>query len=378
MDDMLGSAISSLDRAAGGLFSSLTPIKLDFAQSDDNTRLIARLHLPDITDSDSNKAAPRKIHATVLGRSHLRITVDTETSGFTSSSTQTVALPAKVSPDDVDISAKTDDTVHISLRILKPEELQKGTDTQSDSQDNSAPRIGFPLSGRFFPPLFERALSDAAGALDFAREIPSEIGIERCREKYGNEKLFVSKCLCDATSELESRALCYGNLISKAVSMARRLGMDDFATSMKHTAIECANGLDHKVLCLEGVARNVVESLRHGRESKDQESDLTDRIRQAIESEDDGPSVFRSSYGMMLWRIVVMAMFLLVLLAVLVLVLARRRSLSTSALGTISRLTSVMSQYSGNLGRNQARSGNARGEIGGIPSGKINRSSKLA
>lgn len=375
MDDVLESAISTFDRAAVGFFSGLAATELDFARSDDNSHLIARLHMP---NTDSDKAAPRKIHAAVIGRSHLRVTVETQSDGLTTSSTQTVALPAKVSQEGVDISSKADGTVHISLRILTQQEAEKETATKSDPHDNFASHLTFPLNGRFFPPLFERALFGEAGAADFTREIPSPVGIEKCKEKYGKEKLQLSKCLCDATLEMASRAVCYGNLISKAVSMARRLEWYDFATSMKHNAIECANGVDDKVLCLEHVARNIVESLRRGGESTDRNNSLTDRIRQAIESEDGGPPTFQPSYGMIIGRVVLMSVFLLLLLSISVLVMARRRSLNTSAIGAISRLTSVMSQNSGGWDHKKVRLDEARGDLRGPPSVKIDRSSKLA
>lgn len=375
MDDMLESAISSFDRAAGGLLSGLAATKLDFARSGDNSHLIARIHMP---NADSDKGAPRKIHAAVIGRSHLRIMVETQSDGFTTSSTQTVALPAKVSQDGVDISSKADGTVHISLRILTPQELKDEMATERDSEDTFASRLTFPLGSRFFPPLFDGPLSEKADASDFTREIPSPVGIEKCKDKYGKEKLQLSKCLCDATSEMESRAVCYANLISKAVSMARRLGWNDFATSMKHNAIECANGVDDKVLCLERVARDVVGSLRHEGQPTDRDGNLTDRIRQAIESEDDGPSIFQPSYGMIIGRVVLMIVFLFSLLTISVVVVARRRSLNTSAVEAISRLTSVMSQNSGSSDRNRARPGKSRGDFSGVSSAKANRNSKLA
>eukprot|EP00177_Eucheuma_denticulatum_P008793 GFKZ01015973.1.p1 GENE.GFKZ01015973.1~~GFKZ01015973.1.p1 ORF type:complete len:415 (-),score=59.18 GFKZ01015973.1:911-2155(-) len=377
MDGMIESALSSFDRAAGGLLAGLSDTKIEFGNSDDGSHLVVRLHMPDPekTQSDS-PSVKRRVHAAVLGLSHLRIKIEAHADGFTSSSTQTIALPAKVSADDIDISSKADGTVHISLRILTKEEADKETFDQQQVQDDSPSLITFPIAGRFFPALFARD-DDAGPPADLVQEIPSSDGIENCKGQHHNERLLISKCLCDALEGTDSRAVCYGNLISKSVSMARRLGRDDFATSVKHHAIECANGVENKVECLNGVAKHITEYLYTQRGSKDREDDLTDRIRQAIESEDDGPSNFQSSTGTLIGKLVFLSLILFVLFWMIVLLTSRRQLFGSGGVSPFSRLSSVLTQSAKSPERSASRTAKSLGNAGSVvPVSKVDRSSK--
>lgn len=343
MDGMFGSALSSLDRAAGGLLSSLAEMKIDFGQSEDKKQLIARLHLPDSGNTDSNTAAPKKIHAAVLGQSHLRIKVETTTpEGFTTITTQTIALPSKVDREGMDITSKADGTVHITMRILTPDEAKKAEEHVSQGMESDRmPMMPFP---RFFPALFDRSIMDSK-PIDFSREIPSPMGTQACRERHGHEKLLVSKCLCDATEDPESRAVCYGNLISKSVSMARRLGKDDFATNAKHDAMECANNVSDKVACLNAVAEKIVSYLynRNGG-AKGEEKVFAERIRQAIESEDEGPSDFHTSAGSVFARMGMVLLFAIALVWIVALLYKSRNATAQTVVASASKLSSVLTQ----------------------------------
>lgn len=386
MDGMIESALSSLDRASGGFLSGLTATKVEYAESEDKTHLIVRVHMPEGADDDA-RSAPRNLSATVIGQAHLRLATTTSSGPFVSKSTHTVMLPRRVSQEGMEINAKPDGSVHISLPILKDD--QGATEnTELSHLRREASDDGFlhlPFRGALIPALFAH-MADAPRDEDEARlQVPSEQGIDSCREKHRDERLLVNKCICDVTPDPESKAVCYGSLISKSVSMARRMSMDEFATSAKHTAIECASGREDKGTCLEKVARNILESLYR---QKDSNSDLTSRIREAIESEDDGPSHFESTSGLEILASMVKAFLGVVLVLAafgsVILYLYRRDTPRGMAMGSVHRLSSVLAQGSGSPDRNHSSSGaavrGARGARGnkGASDAVTSSGSKLA
>jgi hypothetical protein len=84
----------------------------------------------------------------------------------------------------------------------------------------------------------------------------SQIGLKSSRAADATAKkgyrLLARQCICNAKTSDESRSVCYGALLSSALGIVRRLNMDDFATDVKHTAIDCAFQ-EAKSTCLEAV-----------------------------------------------------------------------------------------------------------------------------
>lgn len=336
MDEMLESAL-----LAGGLFKN--DLQVEFALSEDRSSCVVRLYLPVNSLNGVDRSAPRQVFVSVIGKQHLRLKINTTMDGISSEVTKTVHLPVKVSKDDVDISSKPDGSVHVTLRILKDEgdETAAVADRQESFQSQSDADS---LFGRLLT-LFGPSLPDApAESKDVVREVPSSDAIAKCKEKFQHEKLLISKCMCDTTADLDSRAVCYGSLISKSVSMARKMGMDEFATSAKHLAIECADGTQDKAKCLEGVAYDILESLYHRKGSGDRYKDLSDRIRLAIESEDDGPSKFQSSPGLAFINAIFLSALIFGLFGTVFTFMRRRRRGTGNTAGDKRQLSSVMTQ----------------------------------
>lgn len=308
MDGMLESALSSLDQVSGGFLSGYATSHVEFAHSDDGTKLVVRVHMPQGKGEDG-KSAPRTLHVSVVGQSHLRITMEITSGNFRSKAAHTVALPARVSKDGIDISPQSDGSVHISLNVLKDKDgEQEGLNVLGNRREADADGLfGMPRS--MFPALFERLAGTVdEGGQERTQEVPSSEIIESCNRDHLNQHLLAKKCICDGTGDGESRAVCFGSLISKSVSMARRLGLNDIATSTKHVAIECASGREDKVACLEKVSTDIIKYIY---ERKEPGSNLTDRIRQAIESEDDGPSQFEASSSLYVAKVVLVVLFLM-------------------------------------------------------------------
>lgn len=332
VDEMLENAL-----LAGGLFKN--DLQVEFALSEDRSSCVVRLYLPDISLKGVDKSAPRQVYVSVIGKQHLRLKINMTTDGISSEITKTVHLPVKVSKHDVDISSKPDGSVHVTLRILKDEE----DDTAAVAGKQESFRIesdADSLFGRLLT-LFAPSMPDAsAESKDVIREVPSSDDIAKCKEKFQHERLLISKCICDKTADLDSRAVCYGSLISKSVSMARKMGMDEFATSAKHLAIECAGSTQDKAECLENVANDILDSLYHRKGTGDRYKDLSDRIRLAIESEDDGPSKFESSPGLGFVQVIFLSALALGLFGGAFVSMRRRRN----ATGGKVQLSSVMTQ----------------------------------
>lgn len=311
MDKFLSSAVSSMDRVSHGMLSEFTGPNVQFAKSEDGANLIAKLQIPTPGHEDDQQTGPRRLSVGIVARRHLRIRLETTFQGFQKTSIHTIGLPVHVSKDGVGIKSQEDGSVHIIMRILQ-EPVNDDADEGSDESGNG---FGSFFERRVKQPLFVNMFgrgtnNESEDGLEATEELPSEEDVLRCRIKHREDRLRVKKCMCDATPSKSSKAVCYGSLISKAVSLSRRLGMDDFATSAKHSAIECADGHEIALECLEKIAGHVVDTL-YTRKGSGNADDMKQRIRTAIESEDDGPSEFQSSLGMRVAKASILLTFML-------------------------------------------------------------------
>lgn len=309
----MSKAFSSVDRMSSGLLSGLAGPNIDFAKTEDGKRLIARLRLPPTPNKEGEDAIPPKLSVAVLGRSHLRVKLNIKRDGFQSISEHTYGLPAYVSSEGVAVTPQDDGTVHVSLRILK--EANAITNSGDGENESLEQKMGSFMDQRIRNPLFPILIHRDSREIDsddeVVEELPRPEEVDRCRAQHANDKMLRKECICDITRSSSARAVCYGSLISKAVSVARRLGMHDFATNAKHHAIECADGHTDAVECLQRVASELLASL-HKKDAA-AKSTVEDRVRAAIESEDDGPSNFGPSYGTVvsfLLIVFVVAMFI--------------------------------------------------------------------
>lgn len=298
VDEILENALGSLESAAGSMFRD--DLQVDFALLKDEGFCVVRLYLPNNSRSPGH-SAPRKVYVSVIGRQHLRVKINMTFAGITTEVTKTIQVPYPVSKDDVEISSKPDGSVHVKLRILTENATDVANISHMEDSLLRGPSEVDSLLGRLFPALFAPpsvpdSSGSSSGSQELVREMPSADAVSHCKATFGPERLLLSKCLCDATSDTDSRAICYGSLISRCVRTARKLGRDDFATTSKHLAIECAAGSKDRAKCLEGVVRDVLASL-YARGKDGQAENVAERIRLAIESEDDGPGEFTPSGG---------------------------------------------------------------------------------
>lgn len=350
MDQMLSSALSSVDDASGGILSKFAGPNVDFARTENGSHLIARVHMPPAGSAESEKHSPRRLSVALVGKNHLRIKLEVQSGGLQTTSIHTVALPESVSKDGILIVPKEDGTVHINLRILKQsEDAENHEQDEEDGEDKSGLFDSF-LGNRGHRMLFplhmllgdEEANGSQVGA---SEQLPSTHDISGCREKYGEGNVGSKKCLCDVTPSDGKRAVCYGEMISKAVKIGRSLRMDDFATQTKHMALDCANSDESKTAkCLGEIAKEVIEKLY-------QDKDFKGRVRTAIESEDSGPSEFEGSLGWVVSKMILIAILLMGIFWIVSIGMFRRSGGSSSGRGVVSQLSSVLTQHTSSSGK---------------------------
>lgn len=359
MKHMLASALSGMDRASGGLLSELKSNSVEFAYSKDGRTLIARLHIPSSHSGGEAKEANRKLYVAILGQSHMRVRTEMMNGPFRTSSVHTIRLPVRVSSDGVTISPAPDGSVHVRMSVLQDGQTRRdGEEGESESDGTDDPseairsffqrQLGMPM----LPVLISRRIPEISkeSGKEAIEEIPSSMNILRCRQEYGDDALRRRNCLCGVTPSLERKAVCYAELISKCVRIARRLKMDDFATSTKHIALDCAEKQEEKTKCLGEVAGQVIERLGSeggGGENENEKVDtLKDQIRTAIEREDNGPSNFQPSVLGILLRLLLIGMLLVLFFGCGLIYILRNRVIGNRAQGMVNQLTSVLAQSS--------------------------------
>lgn len=340
VDDLLNSALFSMDSFAGGALSNLAGPNIEYGQSDDGTKLIARLRLP---EPPGGEKASRKLHVAVDGKTHLRVGIETQSDVLTTKSSHTVSLPAAVQKEPIEINSNPDGSVRIGLTLLKGDDGASLTDSTSEESD---------LSSIFHRPMMIPFPGDAVGssendsdeAREFVRDLPSAADMDKCRRQFPNENLRVKHCSCGVTPSSESQAMCYGSLISKLVSLARRIELSDEATIAKHTAIDCLKDGAKQVACLERVSADILASIYHRKVPRGS-SDISARIRNAIEADDDGPSELKPSLVFVIAKMCIMGFFAVVILSVC-LVCAYRYRGPASRSDVLADLSSVLTQVS--------------------------------
>lgn len=332
--------LSSMDRASGGLISSLTGPEIDFAKTDNGTHLIARIHLPDHSIQTNHNDAKRYLSIAILGRQHMRMKIETRSGNFFHSSTHTIPLPEAVERTNVTIQTMPDGTIHAFLKIIDGNENQISNSSITTHTSIKENNIHQPesLQRHWLPSFFQASQLDTE-VKDSIEELPPTSDVVNCHTKFAKSKLLVKKCNCDVIPSLNSRAICYGKLISRSINTARKLGWDDFATSAKHMAIECTNNND-QTNCLEQVLKGITDALIQQKDPHAVNNPVAGVVREAIESQDDGPSDFQPSPITFIFRLF-FAIFLVILCVVLVgICLLRKRNTQRS----IAQLSSVLTQ----------------------------------
>jgi hypothetical protein len=351
LDDVLA------DVMEGGLSSALSARNVEFSFSPDRSRLMAKINMPAAGSGGgggTGDAARRKLHISVVaGGARLRVKVETLSSASEMVFEHVVQLPVRVAQDGIETVANTDGSATATLRIVGelPEEGGGG----GGERMRIIPMSGSALSKMLFGGGRGGASrgGDAAGfeddeaGEDIVQTLPSAADVGACRSKYaGTEyRLLARHCVCKTSPTEESRALCFASVLSSAVKIARRLDRTDEATDAKHAAMECANHAAGHAQCLQAVATKFLDYI-YGDVDAGERRQLSDRIRAAIESEDDGPSERpRSSLRAML---AVLALALVAMCCMLSgLRRAGRRLLAGDARrhgGTHGQMSSVLSQ----------------------------------
>lgn len=331
--------LSSMDRFSGGLLSSLTGPEIDFAKTDNGTHLIARIHLPDHSIQSDHNDAKRYLSIAILGNQHMRMKLETRSGNFFHSSTHTIPLPEPVKRTDVTMQTMPDGTIHAFLEILNENEnqLSDSSTAHTSIKENT---ISQPDShqGRWLPSFLQPPQLDPE-VKDSVEELPPASDVVNCLTKFADSKLLVKKCNCDVIPSLNSRSVCYGKLISRSINMARKLGWDDFATSAKHMAIECTNNSD-QTNCLERVLKGITDALIQQKDPHAVNDPVAGIVREAIESQDDGPSDFQPSPIIFIIRLFFAISFVILCLVFVGICLLRKRTTQRS----IAQLSSVLTQ----------------------------------
>jgi hypothetical protein len=279
-----------------------------FNYTEDRKVLLVRFQIPAANIAGSK--VQRNIRAAVIGNGgHLRVKIRTYTESQSVGVERVLSLPVRVTQEGVETTSGDDGSIIIKLKIIgeKDNALDKEEVRMGDQQDGSLPGMLFSklfLGGRhsaneYFPDGgmgrgnlgVESNQGDEQNTSDITDSVRNNPEVIACRRRYlGNGyRLLARQCICNAKTSDESRSLCYGSLLSSALRIARRLNMDDFATDAKHTAIDCAYQ-EAKSACLEAVTTKALRAV-YGDVAAGEKRELPDRIREAIESEDNGPSV---------------------------------------------------------------------------------------
>jgi hypothetical protein len=317
---------------------------VEFTYADTNkSRLLAKVALP----SAGNGSAERKIRIQITGSGgHMRVRVINSRQMFE----HVIPLPLLVSPDGIEASAEVDGSVTVSLKVLSEK-----------SSLNHVPRMNdVSLSRLLFgenvdsmdsaPTVAAEAAGNEHADSEIVHELPSTSQVKACVEKYaGTEyRLLAKQCLCMASRDEDSRLACFASLLSSAIRIARRVSRDGFATDAKHQAIDCADHVPGKAICLETLTSNVLLTLYGNVTNEGEPLKVEDRLLKAFESEDDGASepVGLTVSVWTLLCVVLIVVFVLVLLMVC-LMKAFFSSQSTSRPdGGHHKLSSILSQFS--------------------------------
>lgn len=356
---------------------------VQFSFSEGRKTLIARIRIPSAqSDDNADEKTQRNVRVAVLGNGgHLRLGIETITDNRRTLFQHVFPLPVLVSRDEISTVPNADGSVSVSLRVTG--EKRSLANTVGDSADNVAAMPDSPswahfLFGRHFWPNSNFELNalddDVSQGMGSAENdsggvmmgLPRKSDFERCRSKFnGSEnRLQVRECVCQLLQNEDSKSLCYASLLSSVVQIARRLNKDDLATSAKHSALDCADHSQGKAACLQEVTKGLLADI-YGNMRDEGTNNLSERLRAAIESEDDGPSYSEGRGSFMVSVVLTLGLVVIALFCWFAKCRGLRRIAhagsspsSRSSNDSHSHLTSVLSQLSGNVA--SARSPAAR------------------
>lgn len=198
-------------------------------------------------------------------------------------------------------------------------------------------------------------------ATDVVQTLPSAADVDMCSRKYAGPelRLHARHCVCGTSPTADGRAVCFAGVLSSAIKLARRVGKGDKATEYKHAAIECAGHAAGQAQCLQRLSKAMLFSI-YGDVDNGKAKELPERIRTAIESEDDGD--FEERRSPIVSIAVLLAGFCLVpCLALGMLYVMWRRLAGAAAAGstngTHNGLSSVLSQRPATVSKRLGSSG---------------------
>lgn len=289
LDDVLRDV---MDGSAAGAFSGRN---VDYSYSADRARLVARINLPPLRASAHGGPAQmqrRILHITVVaGGARLRVKVETLSLVSDTVFEHVLQLPVRVAQDGIETVANPDGSATVSLKIVGELSRDHRVGADGGMKLGAGSPSRHSLASMFFGDPESGNDGDDDGNDDVVQTLPSAADVAACRKKYsGTEyRLQARHCVCKTSPTADSRALCFAAVVSSAVKIARRLGKHDEATAAKHAAMECANhGRGHSE-CLEGIATKFLNFL-YGDVDHGEQRLLSERLKTAIESEDDGPA----------------------------------------------------------------------------------------
>lgn len=348
---------SSMGRVTDNMLSSFSRPDVDFAPSADGKSLVARLHMAHAASDNEQMGATRRIFVAIIGNDEMRVKMEMHNEGFDTSSIQTYSLPYPVSADGFGITSAEDGTVHVKFRILTEAE-REGSEQQAHDARQKDPLsdiedLARPLLEKVMQPLVPWPVEigthdnmpdkDDPQLAGVGEELPSAAHVGRCKQISSTDKLIFRKCLCDIMPSPSRRAICYADLISTAISTARKMKIDGFATTTKKSAMECVDGEEEKSQCLERVASKVIQVVSDD-SSEGGANYLKDKIRYALEKEEALQSDFRPASGMAVVRTLFCALLLSVCFWMGLVVAMRRGWFGNRQGGLLSQLSSVLTQ----------------------------------
>lgn len=385
MNDLLSSTLSSFGRfAAGGLLSS-QQLKVEFAMTDNDTTLVAKIHTPQSSASDVELGAERKISVALDGDSQLNIRVEMQNGPFQTTLTQSEVLPRRVSPESIKISPADKGNILIKMKIVNGTDHHRVASRHSEMSDmddilssimqdlfnpGALPRSRLSIvshghefddnddtdsaAGDDSKPQFE---GNNDNNFNTVREhLPSAAHVDRCQKSTSGDKLKYRKCLCDVISSVPDRLVCYTKFVSNVLNEARRLKKTDFATETKQMAISCTNNNESSTQCMERVASHILKTI--GEDANDTGmQQLRQQMRNVLDNEDAVQGdFFRPSNTVVVMFGIISGAILLSLAFWASMVYAMRRGwFGNRTGGFLSQLSSVLAQ-GGSLRRNGSSS----------------------
>lgn len=335
-----------------------------FSKANNNTLLNVHLALP------QSNSANRNLSVAVVGKSHLRVKIATKAGTMQMFATHTYPLPVPVSEKNIVFNTTEDGNALVQLQILNGTTQAETDSTEAtERQESDNP---FLTMEDLLQSITQRAVSHPLFRLPFLSDLgpdgdddddgdndkasirnsnaarrtgrANSFNPGDCREESMGDDMRYRKCVCDSNPSSQRRAVCYAKMISTAVNMARKMRFDDFATSIKHSAFDCADTPAEQTNCLQQVADKVVDFLARNQSEDDDTNSLKDQIRDAIDSEDT-----LTDYTPSIWRAVAHMIFGGILLTVLFwagMVYALRRGwFGNRTGGILSHLSSVLTQH---------------------------------